>query len=406
MHVTVLGHSEGTLSNRIFKTGLWATGFCGYIHYITLLELPQAGQTTSAVKNRWRSHFVLSTSNQLPYAGMTANTAGPDRSSTSAKGKATSASTLDIVERSEGSMRSILIENRYIRAVVLPDDGAKIVSLVRRNTGREFLLQPNPRQRSQFPHLGFEQHAYGFDECFPTIAPCEYPEGAFRGVPLPDHGELWSGPWKYEIGKGHLQVWSEPRCLPCIFRKRIRLDADSVLIEYEIESVSDQPFRYLWSAHPLLQIEPGCQIVLPPDVYSLLIGYSTGNHLGIPGTDCGWPIPRVSQGGEINLSVIGNETARTAAKLFTPQLSEGFCAVYYPKTDESISYHFDVKQVPYVGIWVCQGGWPSSGRGHFTAALEPCTGRHDSLAQAIEQNECSLLAPREKKRWELRVHIQ
>jgi hypothetical protein len=349
---------------------------------------------------------VLSTSNQLPYAGMTANTAGPDRNSTSAKAKPPSASTLDIVERSEGSMRSILIENRYIRAVVLPDNGAKIISLVRRNTGREFLLQPNPRQRSQFPHRGFEQHAYGFDECFPTIAPCEYPEGAFRGVPLPDHGELWSGPWKYEIGKGHLQVWSEPRCLPCIFRKRIRLDADSVLIEYEIESVSDQPFRYLWSAHPLLQIEPGCQIVLTPDVCSLLIGYSTGNHLGIPGMACGWPTAQVSQGGEINLSIIGNETARTAAKLFTPQLSEGFCAVYYPKTDESISYHFDVKQVPYVGIWVCQGGWPSSGRGQFTAALEPCTGRHDSLAQAIEQNECSLLAPREKKRWELQVHIQ
>src|SRR5712691_5188047 len=32
-----------------------------------------ARQSTSAVKNRWRSHFVLSTSNQLPYAGMTAN---------------------------------------------------------------------------------------------------------------------------------------------------------------------------------------------------------------------------------------------------------------------------------------------------------------------------------------------
>jgi len=138
----------------------------------------------------------------------------------------------------------------------------------------------------------------------------------------------------------------------------------------------------------------------------LLIGYSTGNHLGIPGMDCGWPTAQVSQGGEINLSIIGNETARTAAKLFTPQLSEGFCAVYYPKTDESISYHFDVKQVPYVGIWICQGGWPSSGRGHFTAALEPCTGRHDSLAQAVEQNECSLLAAREKKRWELQLRIQ
>jgi len=46
------------------------------------------------------------------------------------------------------------------------------------------------------------------------------------------------------------------------------------------------------------------------------------------------------------------------------------------------------------------------GAGNSPRPLNHARGRHDSLAQAIEQNECPLLAPREKKRWELQVHIQ
>ena len=35
----------------------------------------------------------------------------------------------------------------------------------------------------------------GYDECFPTIAPCHLPPDVpvYGGLALPDHGELWSG---------------------------------------------------------------------------------------------------------------------------------------------------------------------------------------------------------------------
>ncbi len=39
----------------------------------------------------------------------------------------------------------------------------------------------------------------GFDECLPTISACLYPEPPFAGVMMPDHGEVWALPWKYEI---------------------------------------------------------------------------------------------------------------------------------------------------------------------------------------------------------------
>lgn len=97
----------------------------------------------------------------------------------------------------------------------------------------------------------------------------------------------------------------------------------------------------------------------------------------------------------VDLSVIGEGTA-----------GEGSGAVYHPKTDESISYHFDPMLIPYLGIWICQGGWPVAGGGQFTAALEPCTGSSDSLTQAIANGGCATLRPHEKKKWALRIRVQ
>ncbi|HEX9110721.1 MAG TPA: hypothetical protein VF845_04540 [Terriglobales bacterium] len=54
--------------------------------------------------------------------------------------------------------------------------------------------------------------------------------------------------------------------LPYVFRKRIRLAGTAVEIRYTLASVSDKPFKYLWSAHPLLAVEAGAKIVLPPEV--------------------------------------------------------------------------------------------------------------------------------------------
>ncbi len=313
----------------------------------------------------------------------------------------------EIAERNAGPTGSIALDNGRVRLEVAPEAGAKIVSLVRIESGREFMLQQDPALRDPCPKpRQFEHHAYGFDECFPSISACEYPQDAFQGVPLPDHGDLWSVPWKHRVNHDCVEVAVESRCLPCIFRKRIGLEANSVVLAYQLVSVTDKPFCYLWSAHPLLQIEPGCRIVLGQDVRSVLVESSARGQFTPPGDRCAWPVARVSAGGEFDLSVIGDGTAGTAVKLFTARLREGSGAVYYPKTDESISFHFDPMLIPYLGIWICEGGWPAAGGGRFTAALEPCTSSSDSLAQAIANGGCATLRPYEKRHWALRIQVQ
>jgi hypothetical protein len=302
----------------------------------------------------------------------------------------------------------VILDNGRIRATVLPEVGGKMSSLIRVATGREFL------QQSASPPLGpavygaafGESAANGFDECFPTVAACEYSGEYFNGVALPDHGELWSSRWQFEIQGEELRLAVAGRRLPYIFRKRIRLEHEAVILQYELESVTDVPFHYLWSAHPLLKIGPGCRIILPREVTEVLVESSRNQRLGEPGDSGPWPRIRLVDAAETNLSILGDCSRQTADKLFTPQLSDGTCALYYPDSSEAISFHFNSAIVPYLGIWICEGGWPTPEDGHYTAALEPCTSQADSLAEAVGRCDCAQIHPRARKRWDLRVQLQ
>ena len=313
-----------------------------------------------------------------------------------------------ITTRGYSGMPQVVLDNGRIRATVLPEIGGKMSSLSRADTGREFLRQPADRQLKPAVYgAAFEKYdASGFDECFPTIAACGYAGGSFDGLALPDHGELWSSRWQFEVHGEELWLAAAGRRLPYIFRKRIRLEEEAVILRYELESVTDAPFYYFWSAHPLLKIDPGCRIALPEDVTEMLVESSRNQRLGESGDSSCWPRAHLADGSETDLSTLGDPSRQTADKLFTPRLSNGACALYYPESSESISFHFNCAIIPYVGVWICEGGWPNPENGHYTAALEPCTSRADSLAEAIACGECARILPGAKKSWELRVQLQ
>jgi hypothetical protein len=86
--------------------------------------------------------------------------------------------------------RAIACEGERLRLVLVPEVGAKIVSLVDCRTGREWLASP-PRASTAPPDDGDEvgrDASYGWDECFPSVAPGEYPGVAWQGAQLVDHG--------------------------------------------------------------------------------------------------------------------------------------------------------------------------------------------------------------------------
>ena len=95
-----------------------------------------------------------------------------------------------------------ILRSAVLEVVVVPDLGAKVVSLKNLCTGREWMYHPNNIHNlfQNKPNDDFAKSPLvGWDECLPTIAPCTW-----RGRSLPDHGEKYGmqhGIWMSQPGK-------------------------------------------------------------------------------------------------------------------------------------------------------------------------------------------------------------
>ncbi len=303
------------------------------------------------------------------------------------------------------------MENSEISAVFLPDIGSKMVSLVHARTGRQFLLDPQPRKplywHPKFGERFAQDHAYGFDDCFPTVAQCLYKSPAQNGeeVHLPDHGELWSRPWKFVLSDDEVVFSIEGVLVPYRFEKRVRLAGNRLIFSYTVQNPTKEPVRYLWSAHPLLQVAPGTQILLPPAVDRMLLEWTLNESIGTHGDVVPWPY-LATNGEHINYAEVQPRSLGQAVKCFTDVLEEGYAVAYYPDTAESLQFEFDPKQIPHVGLWLSYGGWPVGSRNpHLTVALEPSTTRFDSLEEAIERGEYSEVPPNATRSWSMGISV-
>jgi hypothetical protein len=187
----------------------------------------------------------------------------------------------------------------------------------------------------------------------------------------------------------------------------VQLRENTVKIDYEATNLSHSTVKFLWSSHPLLTVEAGAEIILPPEVKDVEVSWSKDERLGKSGDRCTWPKAIECSGRMVEINRIVSPTAGTAEKLFTAPLSEGFCGMFLPRGNESIAFRFDPRLVPYVGIWICQGGWPiARADKQFTVALEPCNGRPDSLEEAIGRNECPTVAAYGTMRWWMEIEVK
>jgi len=169
-----------------------------------------------------------------------------------------------------GSVDAVVLENSSLRLTVVPELGGKIVSLIRKKTGHEFLLQPaDPEQAYRPRSFGDKFEDYGpcgFDECLPTVAECLYSEEPFAASRLPDHGDVWCLPSSIETVAEKIRLTTSFRSLPLRFTKEIQLRENAVRLGYEARNLSQSSVKFLWSAHPLLTVEAGAEIILPPEV--------------------------------------------------------------------------------------------------------------------------------------------
>jgi len=316
---------------------------------------------------------------------------------------------------------------------VLPQFGGKIASICVK--GHELLQAPLATVAPRTRTMAFDaSDASGWDECLPSVAACRVKTEA-GVVEIPDHGDLWRVKWEKagnsDQGLGTKGLGAEGQdgirsnevslrgdcfSLPLALEWTVRLAESAegwvLRLDYSLTNVGKVPAPWSWAAHPLFAVDAGDTIELPESIATLRIEGSGGGRLGAAGEHVAWPVAKATKGGDVdtgpvNLSVVQSRGSRIAEKLFAGPLgaNENWCALRRRKQGLRIRVGFDSTAMPYLGLWLCYGGWPErKGQKQMCVAMEPATAPVDSLAQTGEWS--LVLGPGERSAWQMRVAIE
>jgi galactose mutarotase-like enzyme len=302
--------------------------------------------------------------------------------------------------------RSVL-ENNFLRIVTMPSLGGKIASIQLVPDGEELLQQPLMPYAPRIPYMRFDDgDASGWDECLPSVAACEVqtPSGT---AAIPDHGDFWQVAWQVgaQNDKG-LTLSAEGFSLPLLFSKTLNLENNSLHVIYSIKNISADEVAFVWSAHPLFVAEAGDRIVLPPSVKEVVVEGSGGGRLGAHGAKHPGPLTQLVNGQSCDLSLAGAVSEGIGDKLFTVAPQEGWCALERTRLKQRIEMHFDVQESPYLGLWLCYGGWPENrAKRQQCVALEPCSAEGDSLEIAAKEGRARKLAAGGEYHWTVELRV-
>lgn len=294
-----------------------------------------------------------------------------------------------------------------LAVVIVPRFGGKIAQLTDLRTDREWLHDAATLPRE--PHYGasFVDHGpSGWDEMIPTIDHCRYPvAGRWAGRWLPDHGEAWSLPWQVvskRPGSSGLALRVEGRVLPYQLTRTAELVRPGKLrLEYRLVNLADEPFAFLWAAHPLFQVDEGCRVQLPDHVRGV-VNVRCDADWGPTGEEIGFPVGVLANGSRVDLASVAPTPARRCRKHYLPPDVSASWARVVHDDGASLTMHVDPVDVPYLGVWVDEGIHGDSP----VVALEPATGYYDSLERAYRLGRCTWLEPAAPRTWWINVEIE
>lgn len=295
------------------------------------------------------------------------------------------------------------------RVRVVPALGGKIASM--ELLGREWLWTND----ALVPQLPADGASYvetadtgGYDECFPTIAPCQIPSGAaaFGGLSLPDHGELWAqnAVIDVEAGAGGQRIvcrWTGRR-MPYRFTRSVQVTpAGAVSMQYEVINDGRVPLPFIWSAHPLFPLTPATRLDLP-DGAAVRVASHQGDALRGLSSEFRWPHARLEKR-IVDLTIPDQLARHYACKLFL-DMPPGDSIAAIEEEGLRLEVTFDQREVPHVGLWLNKRQWTPLARGkpYLNLGLEPCIGAPDSLSEAMgDWRAARWLGPGDTRRWTL-----
>jgi hypothetical protein len=294
-----------------------------------------------------------------------------------------------------------------------PRMGGKLTSLVVRGHGslagsrdRELLHPPVQAYATRTATSSFAlSDAGGWDECLPSVAAC-----AMHGTDIPDHGDVWRKPWDAAVRHEALLTHVNASSVPLRFSRHLSLDGPTMHLRYSVTNTGNHGADFLWSAHPLFQVEEGDRIVLPDTVHQVRVEASSMQNLVLSRGCCSWPRAEIATGGHVDLSTVGPRDGHTAHKVFAGPLPLGWCGLYREQLSLGIVMRFDPGQTPFAGLWISHGAWPQGPgteecKKQYCVAIEPTMAPCDGLDRAAAMGHAQHLLPLAEFSWPLQFEV-
>lgn len=316
-------------------------------------------------------------------------------------------------------MKVLIMENRELRVVVVPDKGSDIVSFRHQPTNTEFMWESPIGLRSPARYVPtvsapegpfHDLYEGGWQELLPGAG--GFTPQAYAGGLIGLHGEVALYPWDCVVEVDSPQEIKARLTVETIrspFRLEkwltMRRDEPRLIIEEKLTNLGDEECAFMWGHHPVFGapfLSADCVIDVPAE--RCLTPITEGDAPFQPASrlpsnrEFNWPLAETRDGGRADLSQVPDPSIRTADLAYLTGLRDGWCAITNRKSGVGFGMAFDRNVFRYIWLWQPYGGaWGSPWFGRiYACGIEP----HSSypvqgLGEAIRNGTALRLGPRQ-----------
>ncbi len=306
---------------------------------------------------------------------------------------------MSVKETTYRDVRALEVDSGSVRALFLPDNGSRFISLIDQKNGREWMASESGEHYKPI----WEETSYiegdvcGMDDMFPTIDPEIAPvkEGVRVGVEYNDHGEVARHPFAWRIeGDKAIMSFTSSRLAYRYEKTCYAGENGEIVFDYHIENLSDDPFPFLWAGHCMLAHEEGGEVLLPyaPGAKGEICFDEDGEY-GVRGT-------QLTVNGDMLRSRTFTPEGNAYKFYYLDPTPEGW--IKYRVGDRAFVMEYDKELIPYVGVWMNNGKF----KGFPCATPEPCTVAFDKVSEGEKRGMRSVIPPRGSFDFTLKVSVQ
>ena len=289
------------------------------------------------------------------------------------------------------SLHTIVLENRFLRLVVLPEAGARIWQITYKPLNADILWN-NPRLPPSIQplHTSYDDNwCGGWDDLFPNDE-----AGLLAGLQVPDHGELWTGAWDAEPqeqeGAASLHLSFRTPITRFLAERSMHLRRDSCVLEmrYRLTNTGSKALPFLWKLHPAFAVSDQHRIDFPP--MKVVRERDFEGTLETAPQIFDWPFATTASG-MLDLRNVPNVSSRAVHFFYGTGYSDGWCGITNRATRLAAGLRFDPQVFSSCWLFATHGGWNDLN----VAVLEPATGYPFRIQSMIDAGRARVLAPGE-----------